>query len=48
MLGRDNVASPATPGFQAFGVAPKPLAAVAPAWLVRYRRHGRFSLSAAA
>ncbi|WP_156681777.1 complex I NDUFA9 subunit family protein [Sphingomonas profundi] len=43
MLTRDNVVSPGAAGFAAFGIAPSPLAAVAPAWLVRYRRHGRFA-----
>ena len=45
MLQQDNVASGALPGFEAFGFEPKPLAAVAPQWLVRYRREGRFSLN---
>lgn len=43
MLGRDNVVGADAPGFEAFGISPSPLATVAPAWLVRYRRHGRFS-----
>jgi NADH dehydrogenase len=42
MLQRDNVAAEGAPGFDAFGISPAPLAAVAPAWLVQYRRHGRF------
>lgn len=42
MLQRDNVVSPVAEGFARFGVTPTPLAAVAPAWLVRFRRHGRF------
>jgi hypothetical protein len=29
-------------GFDKFGITPTPLAAVAPDWLVRFRRHGRF------
>lgn len=41
MMGRDNVAS--GPGFAAFGLHPAPLAAVAPNWLVPFRRHGRFA-----
>jgi len=41
MMERDNVAS--GPGFEAFGLRPAPLAAVAESWLVRYRRHGRFA-----
>jgi uncharacterized protein YbjT (DUF2867 family) len=41
MMQKDNVAS--GPGFEAFDIRPAPLAAVAGAWLVRYRRHGRFA-----
>jgi NADH dehydrogenase len=48
MLGRDNVVANDAAGFEAFGIAPAPLAAIAPAWLVRYRRHGRFSTTKAA
>ena len=48
MLQRDNVVSPGAEGFEAFGIEPAPLAAVAPTWLVRYRRQGRFSLNATA
>ncbi|HVF93893.1 MAG TPA: complex I NDUFA9 subunit family protein [Sphingomonas sp.] len=47
MLQRDNVVANGGTGFEAFGIAPAPLAAVALTWLVRYRRHGRFSLTAA-
>lgn len=43
MLQRDNVVSPGARGFSALGIEPSPLAAVAPDWLVQYRRHGRFS-----
>ena len=43
MLGRDNVVAPGAEGFAAFGIAPSPLAAQAPGWLVRYRRQGRFA-----
>lgn len=43
MLQKDNVT--ASNGFAEFGIEPTPLAAVAPAWLVRYRREGRFSLN---
>ena len=42
MLSRDNVVGVHAQGFAAFGIAPSPLPTVAPAWLVRYRRHGRF------
>lgn len=41
MLQSDNVA--AEDGLAALGIAPTPLAAVAPQWLVQYRRHGRFA-----
>jgi len=43
MLQADNVVHEDMPGFGAFGVAPAPLAAVAPTWLFRYRRYGRFA-----
>ena len=42
MLQKDNVASPGATGFEAFAISPAPLAAVAPGYLVQYRRHGRF------
>jgi len=42
MLGRDNVVAPGAQGFAALGVTPVPLGSVAPGWLVRFRRHGRF------
>ena len=48
MLQQDNVVAPGAEGFAAFGIVPTPLAAVAPGWLVRYRRNGRFSLDAPA
>jgi NADH dehydrogenase len=48
MLQRDNVVAPGAAGFDAFDIDPAPLAAVAPRWLVRYRKHGRFSLSPSA
>jgi len=41
MLQQDNVAS--GDGLATLGIAPTPLGAVAPAWLVRYRRNGRFA-----
>jgi NADH dehydrogenase len=47
MLQHDNVVSKGAQGFGDLGIAPAPLAAVAPKWLVRYRRHGRFSLHVA-
>lgn len=41
MLRQDSVAT--GPGFDAFGIRPVPLAAVAEEWLTLYRRHGRFA-----
>lgn len=46
MLQADNVVGDA-PGLAALGVPATPLASVAPSWLVRYRRHGRFGKLAA-
>ena len=43
MLQRDNVVAADGAGLAAFGIVPTPMAAVAPQWLVRYRRHGRFT-----
>ena len=43
MLQRDNVVSPGAKGLEAFGIVPTPMEAVAPAWLVQYRPHGRFA-----
>jgi len=42
MLQRDSVVADGAEGLAALGVTPTPLAAVAPQWLVRYRRMGRF------
>lgn len=42
MLQRDNVVPAGAEGFEAFGITPTPLATVAPSWLIRFRRHGRF------
>ncbi len=42
MLQKDNVVSAGVEGLSALGVAPTPLAAVAPDYLVRFRRQGRF------
>jgi len=44
MLQSDNIAAPGSKGFEAFGITPSPMEAVAPAWLVRYRPHGRFAV----
>lgn len=41
MLQQDNVAT--SDGLAALGVTPTPLGAVAPHWLVQYRKHGRFA-----
>ena len=41
MLQQDNVAD--GDGLAAFGITPTPLGAVAPHWLVQYRKHGRFA-----
>ena len=46
MLKHDNV--PTGDGFKAFGITPTPLAAVAPEWLSRYRKGGRFAPTAVA
>lgn len=48
MLQQDNVVGPRATGIEAFGIAPTPLAAVAPTWLVQYRRQGRFGVGNAA
>lgn len=48
MLKTDNVVSADNYGFAALGIVPTPMAVVAPGWLVRYRRHGRFTRGAAA
>jgi uncharacterized protein YbjT (DUF2867 family) len=42
MLQQDNVVAPGAEGLDAFGITPTPLAAVAPSWLVRFRKQGRF------
>ncbi len=47
MLRHDNIVSGAHPGLESLGIAPTPMAAVAPAWLARYRRGGRFAPAAA-
>lgn len=43
MLQTDNVVAPGAEGFDAFGISPTPLEAIAPAYLVRYRKLGRFA-----
>ncbi|MFS0772377.1 complex I NDUFA9 subunit family protein [Sphingomonas sp. 1P08PE] len=42
MLQRDNVVSADAEGVAALGIAPTPLAAIAPEYLVRFRKQGRF------
>jgi uncharacterized protein YbjT (DUF2867 family) len=46
MLQSDNVVSEGAADLAALGVIPTPLEAVAPDWLVQYRKHGRFGASA--
>jgi NADH dehydrogenase len=38
-----NVVSGDLPGFDKFGIAPKPLGLFLDKWMVRYRKHGRFN-----
>ena len=42
MLQRDNVVAPGAVGLDALGIEATPLQSVAPEWLVRFRRTGRF------
>lgn len=44
MLQRPNVASGDLPGFEAFGIRPEPLGALAETWLMPYRKGGRFAV----
>lgn len=43
LLQHDSVVAPGAEGLAALDIAPTPLAAVAPGWLVRYRKAGRFA-----
>jgi uncharacterized protein YbjT (DUF2867 family) len=43
MLQHDTVVADGADGLAALGVTPTPLGAVAPGWLVRYRKNGRFA-----
>lgn len=43
MLQKDNIVAAGAKGLEAFGIKPTPMEAVAPAWLVQYRPHGRFA-----
>ncbi len=47
MLQKDNIVETGEAGLAAFNITPTPLETVAPAWLVQYRRHGRFGKKAA-
>jgi len=47
MLRKDNVPSGKLPGFKEFDITPTPLGAVAPEWLGRFKKGGRFAPSAA-
>lgn len=47
MLQTDNVVAADAQGLPAFGITPTPMAAVAPDWLVRFRKAGRFGRRAA-
>ncbi len=48
LLQRDSVVGDDAEGLQALGITPTPLAAVAPGWLVKYQRAGRFAQPTAA
>ena len=48
MLQQDNVAADDANGLEAFGIVPTPLAAVAPDWLGRFVKGGRFAPRATA
>lgn len=48
LLQRDSIVSDGAEGLDALSITPTPLAAVAPGWLVRYQRQGRFARPAAA
>ena len=47
MLQRDNVAAAGSAGLDAFGIVPTPMGAVAPSWLGRFVKGGRFAPTAA-
>jgi len=48
MLLRDTIVSPGAKGIESFDIRPAPMAALAPAWLVQYRKQGRFGSTASA
>ncbi|TXG84733.1 MAG: complex I NDUFA9 subunit family protein [Sphingomonadales bacterium] len=43
LLARDNVVSPGATGLKAFDIAPTPVEAIVPNYLVTYRPHGQFN-----
>lgn len=43
MLNMGSVASKSTPGLSKLGISPKPLSLFLDRWMVRFRKHGRFS-----
>ncbi len=43
MLQKDNVVSKGAQGLEAFALTPVSLDAVAPGWLIQFKRHGRFA-----
>ncbi|MDF2496137.1 complex I NDUFA9 subunit family protein [Sphingomonas sp.] len=48
LLQKDTVVAAGAEGLSALGITPTPLASVAPGWLVRYQRQGRFARPTAA
>jgi NADH dehydrogenase len=48
MLQTDNVVAPGSKGLSDLDIEATPIASVAPAWLSRFRKHGRFSSRASA
>jgi len=43
MLAQGNVASGDMPGLSRLGVQPRPMSLFLDRWMVRYRKHGRFT-----
>jgi uncharacterized protein YbjT (DUF2867 family) len=48
MLQSDNVVGEGEAGLAAFGITPLAMEAIAPTWLVQYKKHGRFTDAAGA
>ena len=46
MLQSDNIVGEGAAGLGALGITATPLEAIAPGWLVQYRKHGRFGAAA--